>query len=791
MFKNYIKIAFRNLWKHKGYSALNILGLAVGMAAGFLIILYLTFNSSYDNFHHNSDRTYRVVTDIITPSDSYETPVVDWNILNELKSEFPEIELQTLVLGRNYDIKVDDENYNDEVLAANEDFFKIFNFDLLQGNPDTALLNPLSAVLTQSAALRYYGTDDVVGRTFKFNSGKNTATITGIMADLPENTLLYGELIISISSYFEVIDPDLKESWANFENMGFVVLNQGTDAAQLETKIDRYNKKAHGEQMKSSELTLNYYLESLVDVHLYSNRGHSAQIDNLYIFGIVALFIILIAAINFINLTTARSVERAKEVGIRKVVGAQKNQLAFQFLSESMVVCLSAFLISVGLAQLALPYFNELAGVKVAASILSNPLYILGLLTIAVIIAFTAGIYPALVLSSFKPIKVLKGTFSNSSSGGLLRKGLVVSQFTISLVMIISTMIVYNQTDFMRNQDLGFSKEQLMVVQTDQSPKTQVFLDKIRNNSNILSISTGNSLPGSGNNSEALSKINNKQNQEQTLTLSRYEVDEKFIPQLGIEIIAGRNFSSQFASDSTSAMIINEKTMRLLGFDKPEEALGKAFEQWDRNGQIVGVIKDFHMNSLQEEIAPLSIIYSTKGNRSVNMKISTKDMATTLSDIETAYRSVFTDMPYDYFFMDEHFNLQYRSEEQFAKLFLNFAILAIFISCLGLLGLASYSTLQRKREIGIRKVLGASATKIVHLVSINFLKLVGISILIASPIAYYLMDIWLEDFAYRINIGIWVFIVAGVIAMSVAVITVSGQAIKAAIANPVKSLKTE
>ena len=792
MIKNYFKIAFRNLWKYRGYSALNIVGLAIGMAASFMIILYLNFQKSYDSFHPNGDRTYRVVTNIKTSSDSYEIPVVDWNILKEIQTEFPEVEHQTLVLGETDDFKVGNDNYRENYLAANEDFFDIFGLELLQGNQETALEKPLSVVLTKETAKRYFPGVDAMGKTIKFKNGQYNLTVTGIMNDIPENTMLNGKMVLSISSYFDVIDPELKESWADFSNLGFVVLAQDADYKMFENKIAGYNQLAHGSQMKQTGLTLEYFLEPIEDIHLYSNRGQSAQISNFYIFGAVALFIILIASINFINLTTARSVERAKEVGIRKVVGAQKNQLVFQFLSESIVVCLIAFILSVAISALALPYFNQLAGQTVANGIFNNPQYIFSLLGMSLIISLTAGLYPAFILSSFAPIKVLKGKFANSTSGGLLRKGLVISQFTVSLVMIISTIIVYSQTNFMRNQDLGFEKEQLLVIETDRTDKTDLFVQELLNNSNIKSISTSSAVPGGGGDrNDALSTIVNAQGQNQTLTLTRYLVDESYIDQMGMEVIAGRNFSSEFSTDSLNAMIINEKAVDLLGFAKPQDAIGTSFDQWGRKGNIVGVIADFHFTSLQEKIAPLSFVYNDKKNLLVNIKLDATNTSYILPMIEGVFKEVFPDVTFDYFFLDESFDQQYRGQDQFAKLFLNFAILAILISILGLLGLASYSTLQRKHEIGIRKVLGASALGIVNLVSINFLKLVGIAILISTPISYLIMKEWLADFAYRIDISIWVFVVAGLSAMTIALFTVAGQAIKAATANPIKSLRTE
>lgn len=792
MIKNIFTIAFRNLWKYRGYSALNIVGLAIGMSASFMIILYLNFQKSYDSFHPNGDRTYRIVTDIKTSSDSYETPVVDWNILKEIQTEFPEVEHQTLILGETDDFKVDNDNYREKYLAANEDFFDIFGLELMEGNEETALEKPLSVVLTKETAKRYFPGVDAIGKTIKFNKGQYNLTVTGIMNDIPENTMLSGEMVISISSYFEVIDPELKESWADFSNLGFVVLAKDTDYKMFENKIADYNQRAHGSQMKQTGMTLEYFLEPIEDIHLYSNRGQSAQISNFYIFGFVALFILLIASINFINLTTARSVERAKEVGIRKVVGAQKSQLVFQFLSESIIVCLIAFILSVAISALVLPYFNQLSGQTVANGIFNNPQYIFSLLGISLIISLTAGFYPALILSSFAPIRVLKGKFANSSSGELLRKGLVISQFAISLVMIISTIIVYSQTNFMRNQDLGFEKEQLLVIETDRTDKTDLFVQELLNNSNIKSISTASAVPGGrGDNNDALSTIVNAQGQNQSLTLTRYLVDEEYIEQMGMKVIAGRNFSSELSTDSLNAMIINEKTVDLLGFATPQDAIGTSFSQWGRKGTIVGVIEDFHFTSLQEKIAPLSFVYSDKKNLLVNIKLDATNTSNILPMIEGVFKEVFSDVTFDYFFLDESFDQQYRGQDKFAKLFLNFAVLAILISILGLLGLASYSTLQRKREIGIRKVLGASALGIVNLITINFLKIVGIAILISVPISYLIMNEWLADFAYRIDISIWVFVVAGLSAMAIALFTVAGQAIKAATANPIKSLRTE
>ncbi|GGG34870.1 ABC transporter permease [Bizionia arctica] len=793
MFKNYLKIAFRNLWKHKGYSAINIGGLAVGMTAGFLLLMYIGYEMSYESFHANKERLYRVVTDIHTPSDNYKTPVVDWNILSELTSEFPEIENYTRLHDTEFDVSIDGNNYHEnKVLGVDESFFQIFDYELLQGNPTEALKKPFSLVLSETVAKKYFGNENALGKTLKIMDGSTVANVTGVMRDNPKNTQINSDILISISTYTEVLDPDLKESWGNFDNRGFVLLNENVNPKMLETKIASYNERVHGKVMKETELNLTYFLEPIEDLYLYSERGSSAQIGNVYIFLIVAFFILLIAAINFINLTTARSVERAKEVGIRKVLGAQKKQLSIQFLSESTIICLFSFLIAIALTWLALPYFNTLAGKVIAISIWDNPIYPISLFGIALVIAFLAGSYPAMVLSSFKPIQVLKGNFSNSSSGTKLRKGLVIIQFTISIVMIVSTIIVYNQINYMRSQDLGFDMNQVLIIETDGSKQQKIIIDDLTNIPNIISISTASTVPGGGgNNSSALSKIVNKQGNEQTLNIERYRIDDDYINQFDLKLLAGRNFSRDLASDSLESMIINEKVLGLLGYSNPEEVIGKGFEQWGRNGHIIGVVKDFHMSSLKEEILPLSMVYNSFGNSLINLKIAGNDVNSTLAIIEKSFKKSYPNKTFEYHFVNDLFNEQYKSEKRFGTLFLNFALLAIFISCLGLLGLASYSTLQRRREIGIRKVLGASSMGIVNLLSKDFLKLVLISIFIATPISWFIMNKWLQDFAYRMNMSWWIFAVSGGLALSIAFLTVSFQAIKAATSNPVKSLKTE
>ncbi|EAQ49804.1 ABC transporter permease [Leeuwenhoekiella blandensis] len=795
MLKNYFKIAFRNLWRHKGFSILNIGGLAVGMAAAFLIMLYVGFELSYDTMFPKKERIYMLVSDIKTPSDSYQIPVIDWSVLEKITPRFPEIETSTRIMDLSLSIQKGTENFQEKrSLAADSTFFQIFGIKLLKGNPNEALRAPLSLVLSETGARKYFGSENPIGKRLKIMNGEYTAQVTGVMEDLPHNTQIEADYLLSISTYTQIIDPSLDTSWANYEPRGYVLLAENTNTENLVSKINTYLDEVDGDKMKAANLFVKQDLELITDVYLHSTRigNGSPNIGKVYIFSLIAVFILLIAGINFINLTTARSVERAKEVGIRKVVGAQKKQLMLQFVGESLIVTLLAFFLGIAIATLALPYFNALAGQTVASGIFINWSYIALFFGIALAMGLAAGTYPALVLSSFRPVSVLKGKFSTTRSGAFLRKGLVVGQFSLSIVLIIGTLVMYNQMHFMQNQDLGFVKDRLLILDTDNDPKQQLLSDHLKTNPNIISIGKASTVPGGGGNkSSALSLMENSQGQDQTLTADRYIIDENYLDQLDIKLLAGRNFSRELASDSTQAIIVNEKVVDLLGYANAEEAIGASFDQWGRNGQIIGVVENFHAESLKREIGPLSFVFDPKQSRLLTLKVAATDLSRTLNFVEDSWKQFLPNTRFEYYFLDEFFDRQYRSEQRFNNLFLSFAVLAIFISCLGLLGLASYSTKQRRREIGIRKIVGASVPGIVNLLSKEFIKLVGIAFLIAVPVAWFGMHKWLQDFAYRIELSWWIFALAGLLAIGIAMLTVSFQAIKAAIANPVKAIRTE
>jgi len=793
MLKNYLRTAFRNLWRHKGFSFLNIMGLTIGMSACFLVFLYVKFELSYDDFHSKGDRIYRVVTDINNPTEVLHFSVAAPAMPVAANRDFPEIEKQIRfnpgsVLVRRGDVKIQEDN----MAFADSTFFEIFDFPLLKGNPVTALTQPYNVVLSESAAKKYFGSADPMGQHLILTDQSYQGTVTGVMKDMPENSELREDMLVSMFS--GAGDSSRDQNWGGFGSFSYFLLKPNTNPYALEKKFPAFLENHIGKFMKENNQTYTYILEPLKDVYLKSTRGGlaSGSLTNVYVFSIVGIFILLIAGINFVNLTTARSTERAREVGIRKVIGAERQQLTKQFLGESVILCLIAFVLSVGLCAVLLPSFNFLAGKTISTGIFNHPSYMLTLLAISVGIGLLAGTYPALVLSAFQPIVVLKGRFATGNRGMLLRKGLVISQFTISIGLIVATLLVGFQLNYMRHQELGFSKDQELVLDTHGDNHRNALKEDIRRLPGVTSVAMSSNTPGNGA-MNAYSIIQNQKGEMQVCSPDLFFVDFDYIPQYQVKLVAGRAFSRAFGADTTQAMIINEAAVRMLGYHSPQDAIGRDFSQWGRKGKIIGVVKDFHYQSLQQVIRPLSMRIEPNGCDQISVKVQTTNLKKTIADIEHSWHTVIPYRPFSYFFVDEMFDRQYRAEDRFGRLFLYFAVLAIFISCLGLLGLASYSTLQRTKEIGVRKVLGASVGGIVGLLSKDFLVLVGIAFLVATPVSYFLMKGWLDGFAYRISIlgAWWIFLTAGVAAFLIALLTISLQAIRAALMNPVVSLRSE
>jgi putative ABC transport system permease protein len=794
MLKNYFKIAVRSLWRHTTFSFINIIGLAVGMSACFLIFLYVRFETSYDDFHTKADRIYRIVTDTKTPSEIIKQGATTTPIAINVKRDFPEVEdavrlSQDGFLVHKGDVKFQEKNS----VLADSTLFKVFDFQLISGNKNTALREPMSIVLSQSASKKYFGNSNPLGQQVQLTGASINATITGVMKDIPENSQIKADMFVSLSSAKQIYGQPTQDSeWTNHNYYTYILLKPHTDAKALEAKFPAFMEFHHGAEAKKLQMQDYLSLEPFRDVYLKSKRDgfETGNINNVRIFSVIAIFILLIACINFINLTTARSAERAKEVGIRKVVGGARFQLATQFIVESVIICFLAFLVSLLLCSLLLPLFNQLAGKQISTGILNHPFNIIILFLLSFGIGILAGFYPSLVLSSFKPVSVLKGRFSTGTRGLILRKSLVVFQFTISIVLIVGTIVVYTQLNYMRNQDLGFNKDQTMIIETNFDKNKDVFKQSLSSIPGVIAASFSSSVPGGGNNS-AYSKMENKAGDIQKTNLDLYFVDFDYINQFQFKIVAGRAFSRDFKTDSTQAMVINESAARSLGYTSPKDAVGRNFDQWGRKGKIIGVLKDFHYKSLQQNIRPLVMRYEPWGLGLISIKVSSANLPSVIKAIESKWNTIIPNRPFDYYFLDEFFDKQYRAEDRFGNLFTNFAMLAIFISCLGLLGLASYSTIQRTKEIGVRKVLGASVSNIVNLLSIEFIKLILIALVIAAPLAWFGMHAWLQDFAYRTSITWWVFALAGLTAIMIAFLTISFQAIKAALANPVKSLRTE
>ncbi|PSL47962.1 putative ABC transport system permease protein [Chitinophaga niastensis] len=793
MFRNYLKIAWRNLWRNKVFSFINVMGLTVGLTACFFIFLYVHFELSYDSFHTKGDRIYRLACDVKTPSEIIKGGSTPWPFAPNLQHDFPEVEAFTRFSFANLLVKKDNVSFQEEnTLFADSSLFRVFDFKLVKGNPQTALKEKCSIVFSRTAAKKYFGDKDPIGQTLLLTGDLLPCTVTGIMEDMPGNSQIKADMLVSMSTNTERFNPGIDQQWGNFGAITFLLLKPHTNIAALEAKFPDFIERHNGKERKAAQMFYTLLLEPLKEVYLHSTRDgfESGSITNVYIFSVIAIFILFIACINFINLTTARSVERAKEIGIRKVVGATKMELIRQFIGECVLLCLIAFALTIILFAALLPMFNLLAGKTISTGIFENPWYIVTLLVAAIGIGLLAGFYPALVLSSFKPVTVLKGRFATGTKGIILRKGLVVTQFAISIALIIGTLVVYLQMNYMHSKDLGFNKAQMLVIDTHGDNAKEAFKQAISGLPRVQLVATSSSVPGAAN-FGAYSEIENKQGDMQVANLDLYSIDYDYLKQYQIKVVAGRAFSRDFGTDTAEAMIMNEAAVKLFGYASSDEAIGKHFRQWGRDGKIIGVIKNFHFRSLQEDIKPLTMRIKPNECDMISVNVASGNLSGTIAAIEGKWKALLPNRPFNYYFLDEFFDRQYRTEERFGKLFFNFAVLAIFISCLGLLGLASYSALQRTREIGIRKVMGASVRDIVNLLSKEFLKLVFISFLIATPVAWYFMHQWLQIFAYRISITWWVFAAAGIIALLIAIGTISFQAIKAALADPVKSMRVE
>jgi putative ABC transport system permease protein len=801
MLKNYFKIALRNLWRKRTYSLINVTGLAVGMACCFLIFLYVHFELSYDRFHQKADRIYRVVGDLKSSTETLHWYVTPGPLARSIKSEFPQVQQVTRFINLGVLVQKESVKFQEtRTIWADSSIFSVFDFPLMYGDPRTALKEPNSVVLSESAAVKYFGHSNPVGQHLLLTSRNLPGIVTGVMKDIPENSHIKADMMISMATYIQSMQSWVDMSWGDYLFSTYVLLSPGAHLGIVQSGLPALVQKYEGRELKSRNTQYTLWLEPLTSIYLHSSYGGmiTGNLDNVHILTVIGIFILLIAAVNFINLSTARSVERAKEVGIRKCAGAKSGQLIGQFLIESMLIAVVAFFLALALCHFLLPLFNQLSGKTISNGIFDSMAYPFWLLMLALGIGLLAGVYPALVLSSFRPVIVLKGHFSSGSRGVVLRKALVVSQYTISISLVVSTLVVYSQLNFMQHQPLGFDKDQVLVIPSNGDSSALAFKRDIAAIPAVESSALTSSIPGRTYNTNGNDvwpmNIENSKGEWQRLNLAFYNADADFLPLYKVRLLAGRNFYKGTRNDSAH-VIINKTAALALGYT--EESLGQLIGKRNKGSgdsavnTVIGVVDDFHFHSLKEPIQPLCIQTAQWWVQFLSVKINTGNLPGTLSALAAQWQKAVPNRPFSYFFLDEDFNSQYGAEERFGRLFIYFSALALFISSLGLLGLSAYSTLQRTREIGIRKVLGASVTGIVGLLSGDFVKLVVIAFVIACPISWLAMHRWLEGFAYRTTLKGGLFVLAGAGALLIAVVTISAQAIRAALVNPVESLRAE
>ena len=795
MIKNYLTVAVRNIARNKTFSAINILGLAIGMACCILILLYVQDELSYDQYHEHAHRIYRVAAEGKVAGTMRQFAITPFPMGPALVRDYPEvIKAVRFFQGTNPRRLVEDQHghvfFEDGVLFTDANVLEVFNFPLSQGDPKTAFLEPFSIVITEAVAQKYFGKQNPMGQTLTLDK-KAWFKVTGVLKDTAHNTHSQFDFLAS---------PILQEpGWFNHEFYTYLLLQQNDSAGELEAKLPNFIETHAGEQYKAAGLTIKYFLQPLTDIHLHSHleweMSPNGDIRYVYLFLSIAFFVLVLACVNFMNLSTARSATRSKEVGMRKVVGANRSQLIRQFIGESIWLALVALLFAIVLVELSLPEFNAFIQRELALNYTGNWHVVLALLSVALFAGLLSGIYPAFFLSAFQPVEVLKRMLTRGLKTSSSRKTLVVFQFVISIILIIGTVVVYGQVDYIRNKKLGFNKEHVIVMPNPGKQLTERYRSILSTYGNVLNTSRSVSVPGRKLPSN-LFRPSSDSAYSDGLIINHLQVDHGFISTYGLELIEGRDFSKDISSDKYGTFILNEAAMRKLGWtSRANQKLELIFPEGGKlkvvvQGDVVGIVKDFHYKSLHHEIEPL-IIMTVNWFAYFSIRIRSDDVAGTLSFLKAQWKEIAPNKPFDYFFLDDDYDKLYRAEEQIGTLFGLFSLLAIFVASLGLFGLASFTAQQRIKEIGIRKVLGASVSNLVLLLSKEFAILVGLANLITWPIAYYAMNRWLQDFAYRIDLEIWAFVLSGFLALLIALTTVSYQAYKVARTNPVDALRYE
>ena len=797
MLPNHLRTTLRYLWSHKFFTGINLLSLVIGLCVCFLAGLYVQFELSYDAYHDNADRIYRLVTDVETATgishESTSAPMAP-----ALQSAFAEVENATRVLLDYLIVQPEDRSFFGEetVAYADPSLFSVFTFPLISGNAATALEAPLTLVLSESAAQRFFGTTDCLGETLLLADA--LATVTGVMRDMPQNSHFRVDILVSMATLLKSWNPAMNEQWSRFGFYTYFLLPEHTDAAQLSAKFSR-----HIRPHLAPETQYALSLEPLTELYLTgqargSRTGSSkhGNLQNIYVFSVVALLVLFIACFNFVNLTTALSLQRTKEVGVRKVLGASRRQLIGQFLLDAVLLSLLASGLALLLSALLLPWFNQLAGSVVRTNLLSHLPDIRWLLLVALLAGVVSGLYPAWLLSGFGVVGNFGRLSASKPRGYLLQRTLVVAQFSVTTVLIAATAVVYQQLHYLQATDPGFAKQHKLVVDfhfdEEVWSRSQLLKQQLTGVPGVSAVSLSSSVPGRTNR-KYLTQLEDNNHEFQELMLDAYFVDYDFLEQYDLNVIAGRGFSVDRASDSTEAMLLNEAAVRQLGFSDPEAALGKRFEQKGRQGIIVGVIEDFHVHSFRETIPPMTLRVNPGWNlyTFVTLSVSPQDVPATISALKSRWKELAPDKPFAYFFLEESYDQQYATEVRFGQLFFSLATVAILLSCLGLVALSTLSAVRRTKEVGIRKVLGASVPSVARLLTQDFLKLVLVAIAMGIPVAWWLAEGWLQTFAYRVNVSGWLLLGVGLAAVTVAAIAVGIQAVRAAVVNPVDSLRAE
>ena len=789
MFKNIIKVILRNVRKKFGYTLIIVLSLTIGIVSSLFLLMYVFDDLSYDQFHEKKDRIVRVLAHITESDDEFTWSVVQRPFGPQAKEDYPEIEeyVRFIPVWGELFIDKNAKQQREEVAYTDSSFFKVFSFDLIKGNPSTVLARPNTMVVTESFARKFFGDEDPFGQSIHTSSGKNFE-ITGIMKDIPYNSHLTFSALISKPTETWEDNPVL---WGNFSVLTYLLLAEGTDRNVLQEKIQEMYEK-YMQTSKDMNWHIEYILEPLTDIYLKSDASadRRGDIKYVYIFSIVAFFMLLIASINYMNLATSRSTYRSKEVGLRKVSGSHRRTLIMQFLAESVFLTLIALIISIIIIIVLFPSYNQITGKLFEVNYLYTPQVILTLIAFIVFIGLIGGSYPAFYLSGFNPVSVIKQETRTGKSNFILRKILVVLQFAISIALIINTWVIYKQLGFLKNKELGFNLHNIMVMHLENQQiqrQYPVIRDALLQNPNIMNISTSNNSPGHGVPKYTFSVETSEGMMEKGI--NTYAVDCNFIETIGIEIVEGRNFSNEFLTDTAIALIVNETAVKRFNWDNPLDK--RITNKWsEKPYRVVGVMKDFHQEGLYHPIETLMFILQ-ENNYFVTIKLKDNNIKETLRYIESRWEEIFPESPFQYTFLEDNYMQQFKADERRGVIFTYFSILIIIIACLGIVGLAAFTVEQKTKEIGIRKVHGASIGKIVMLISSEFLILVIISMIIAFIGAYFYMKSWLQDYAYPVKIDPWMFIGTGLLAIIITLITVSYSTIRAGRINPADALRLE